>query len=356
MTGYMEDPYLDTPYLSGTVGEDLGMQATLVITQETPLGMQATQSIIDETDLGMQALQVITKTLAVGMQALQLIALRLGSQATQVLYNVTNIRILCNFDSRGSDNTDNWTSTSTASGSFEPVNMNTDIVEQVFRTTGTTVTLTCDTEVVQGVTPDTFAILNHNLTSGASVVVQGSNTAGFASVNETFNMTREETNMFFLVPFPDFPFSQQRFWRFLISDPTNSDGFIQIGAILFGSSTIFQGDCITDRISKKTTHFADKVETEGFTNVSNDRALKFGVGIQFRNLNFGLGNYSNLRDIFDTARTTLKCLWIPDPRNPSRFAIFGKLRGIPTEQHNVKGDANEDLDFVTFDVDVDEAL
>ena len=41
---------------------------------------------------------------------------------------------------------------------------------------------------------------------------------------------------------------------------------------------------------------------------------------------------------------------------PARFGVFGKLTELPTEEHNVMGDANEDLDFVTFNVDIDEAL
>jgi hypothetical protein len=128
---------------------------------------------------------------------------------------------------------------------------------------------------------------------------------------------------------------------------------LQIGTIVFGSSIIFQGECFVDQVTRSTKHFSDKIETEGFTNVSNDRALKYAVGLDFRSLRYNRGNYNNIRGVFDFARTSLKCLWIPTPQYPQRFAVFGKLASIPVETHNVKG---ETLDFVDFSIELDESL
>jgi hypothetical protein len=241
------------------------------------------------------------------------------------------------FPSRGTSGT-NWTASSTMAGDFSPYNLNTDIVEEVWRSNNVLsgLSLVCDSEVPQGIFVDTLAFLNHNLTTSASVVWQGSNDAGFATVpfTETFSMTA--TNFYWVAP--TLPLAGYRYHRFLISDPTNSAAYIQIGTIVFGSAIIFQGECFVDRVIRSTKHFSDKVATEGFTNVSNDRALKFATSLEFRSLKYNRGNYLNIRNVFDTARTSLKCLWIPTPQYPSRFAAFGKLQAIPDEQHNVKGD------------------
>ena len=87
--------------------------------------------------------------------------------------------------------------------------------------------------------------------------------------------------------------------------------------------------------------------------MSNDRALKYAVGLEFRRLRYNRGNYNNIRGVFDTARTSLKCLWIPTPQYPQRFAVFGKLPSIPPEVHNVKG---ENMDFVDLSIEVDESI
>lgn len=273
------------------------------------------------------------------------------SQVTQVLYNTTNLRIMCDFPSRGTSGT-NWTSNSTAAGDFSPYNLNTDIVEEVWRSDFVLsgIVLTCDTELPQGVFTDTLAFLNHNLTTSASVVWQRSNDPGFATVDTVvFTITVDN----FIWVAPTLPLSGYRYHRFQISDPTNSNAYLEIGTIVFGPSIIFQGECFVDRVVKGTKHFSDKVLTEGFTNISNDRAVKYNVALEFKNLNFGRGNYRNIRAVFDYARTSLKCLWIPTPQYPLRFFTFAKLAAIPDESHNVKSAA---LDYIDFNILTDESL
>jgi len=63
-------------------------------------------------------------------------------------------------------------------------------------------------------------------------------------------------------------------------------------------------------------------------------------------------NYQNMLNVFDDARTVLKCLWIPTPEIPKRFMVFGKLTKIPEETHNVK---SNDKDYINFTIEVDEA-
>jgi hypothetical protein len=68
---------------------------------------------------------------------------------------------------------------------------------------------------------------------------------------------------------------------------------------------------------------------------------------------YGKSNFQSMREIFDYAGVTLKCLYIPVPQQASRFAVFGKLADIPAEEHNYKG---ADADYVDFSIDVDESL
>jgi hypothetical protein len=114
-----------------------------------------------------------------------------------------------------------------------------------------------------------------------------------------------------------------------------------------------QGESFVDTVRKRKIHFSDKVQTEGFTNVSNDRALKRAINIDFQKIAYARGNYKSLVGVFDYSRTSLKCLWIPDPLKPDRFAVFGKLTTMPEETHLNMG---EGADYVDFAMEVDESL
>lgn len=272
-----------------------------------------------------------------------------NTQVRKALYNTTNLRILWEFPSRG-DGT-NWTSNSTAAGDYSPNNVNSDIVEQIWKSDGDVagVYLICDAGAPVFV--DTLAILNHNFTTSASILFQGSNDPGFSTIGTQITIQSTRDNIYYIAP--SLPTLSYRYWKISIDDATNADGFLFAGTIIFGSATIFQGECFVDQVIRSTTHFSDKISTEGFTNVANDRAIKNATSLEFRSIRFNRGNYNNLREIFEEMRTSLKALWIPTPQYPSRFAVFGKLTEIPQETHNVKG---EDLDFVNFQINVDESL
>lgn len=275
------------------------------------------------------------------------------SQITQVLYNTVNLRILCDFDSRGVSGI-NWTTNSQMAGDFDINNLNTDIVEQVWRSdTGdlTGLSIGFDSEISQGIFVDTLAILNHNMTTSASITWQASNDPGFATIGFSEVVPSARTNIYWIAP--TLPTTAYRYHRFLIEDTTNPAGYIQWGTVLAGTSAIFQGEGFVDQVVRETTHFADRIPTEAFSNVSNDRALKFAVSLEFRNLQFNKGNYNKLREIFENDRTSLKCLWIPTPKYPSRYAVFGKLASLPAERHQ---DFGADHDYIGMEIKVDEAL
>lgn len=285
-------------------------------------------------------------------QADRLGALRLNSQVNFSLYAVDKLRVLLDFPSRGADGL-NWSvlSGGTAMGHFNINNVNTDIEEEVYRSLSTTVEIVCDTQVTQGVFIDTLAMRNHNLTTSAQVIITGSQVADFSSIGLLVTLPVETLNMYYIAP--SLPTQAFRYIKIQIFDPTNTADYIQLGTIVFGAAIILVGEDFVDQVTLATKHFSDKVMTEGFSSVSNDRAIRRAVSLEFKNILYTSGNYRNLRRLFEQARTSLKCLWIPTPLYASRFACFGKLSTIPTETHN---DLGLTQDYVGFTVEVDEAL
>lgn len=348
--GYLEEfGYLeDWPYLAPRICVTGAMQFEGVGKRQNFYGLQFQGLITKQQSYGVQFQGKIYTSQPVGLQVEAITITPVGMQVRVAIYNTTNLRIMYDFPSRGETGT-NWTASGTAASStnaFSVNNLNTDIVEQVWRSDGSpSVTLTCDTQRTGGVFVDTIAILNHNLSGGATVEVQ------FSDNNITYstyaNMNVEQENMYYIAP--NLPLEAHRYWRFVINDTGNFG--IQIGTIVFGSSIIFQGECFIDTVRFGKRQFKDQVFTEGHTNVSNDRGKKRFLGLEFTDLNFGKANFRQLRNTFNDVGTILKALWIPTPQTPSRFAIFGKLEEIPEETHNTRGE-----DYVSLSIRVDESL
>ena len=372
--GYLVDDYLTGAYLSESLCVSLPAQFNVQILDLTKsLGAQFNAQILDfKKNLGAQFnVQILDSQKITHAQFNSTITKALGAQFQVLLYNTTQTRILCDFLSRGLPTSQggtggqNWTATIggvpiTKVGDFSPNNLNTDIVEQRWESTAgsiANVNLDVDTEISQGVTIDTLAILDHNFSSGGTLTLQGSNTSDFSVINTVINLPITGDNIYYIAP--SFPTSsdQNRYWRFNINDPLNSDNFLRVGTIIFGNAVIMSEDtCITDRIKRTNKHFADRIRTEGFTTVSNDRTIKRKIDLRFENIKFGSGDFQKLDQIFMTSRTSLKCLWIPFPGTPGRFAVFGKLAQLPQEDHNVKSTADVDLDFVSFNLTIDESF
>ena len=371
--GYLEDPYLSDPYLRRICAQG-GMQAEFLIVETMPLGQQSQFNIVDKPRaLGMQAEFTILAETAIGQQADFVTLYALGMQCNIALYNTNNLRFMYEFPSRGLSGASgtnawgnaagsglSWKSNSTEAGDFDVSNLNTDIVEQVWRSdlgTVTGINLDCDTERPQGVFLDTLAILNHNLTSSAVVNLIGSNTSNFSVIGTTIplEVRDDDPNIYYIAP--SLPNVGYRYWRIAIDDSSNPDNYIQIGTIVFGDSSIFFGECFVDEVEFQLKDYADTVNTEAFTNVKNSRAQKKLLRLDFRSLAYQKANFRLMRTLFREARTILKVLWIPtpDPVNQeymARFALFAKLTQIPIEKHNHKGG---DADYVSFTVELDES-
>jgi len=350
--GYLVDDYLMMPYLVTQICAHMRTQTEFKLVKNEPVKSQFDRRVTKSQSFKAQAIMTIYDQAELKAQFNRVASFRINTQILFALYNTTNLRILYQFPSRGTSGT-NWTVVSggTEAGDFGVNNVNTDIVEQVYRSTATTCVLQSDTQVTQGIFLDTLAILNHNFTTSATVLLQGSNDVSFGSIPFTETLAVEKTNLYYIAPY--LPLTSYRYWRIDVTDTTNPDGYIQMGTIVFGSTIIFNGECFTDEVVRRKIHFADRVRTEAFSNVSNDRALKYSVSLNFRKLNYGRANYENLIEVVDYVRTSLKALWIPTPQFASRFAVFGKLSEMPVENHKVIG---EDADYIDLDITVDESL
>jgi hypothetical protein len=349
---YLVEPYLTQPYHSGCIKVPVGLQANIVGRNTKRFGFQSSVTISKTVSLPLQSRLTITQTNFAAMQA-TLSGIKYHAFQTRiVLYNTTNLRILTDFLNRGTNGI-TWTATSTQAGDFSPNNLNTDIVEQVWRTANgaiTNVEIVCDTQVPQGVFVDTLAILGHNFSGSATVFFDGSNDIAFNTLETVPVSLEREPNAYWIAPVQ--PLTSYRYWRLRISDSGNQDGFIRIGTVVFGSSVIFSGECFTDVVKFGRKQFTDSVFTEGFTNVKNDRGQKKNLALDFKNLEFNRGNFKNIRSIIEKQSTILKSLWIPTPQYPSRFALFGKMTELPSESHNDRGAGH---DYVDVAINVDEA-
>lgn len=368
---YLNDTegYLEESYLAEKMCAFQGMQFRAAIDSAADddfMGVQTQLKIIDilKTE-GMQTKFVIEDQLNLGMQANLVSTIDLGMQANLVIYNKTQLRILDIFKSRGVSNeydgvangdNANWTAVQAmASGNLGNLgNLNTDVLEQRIQTAdGVTALfeLRCDTGA-SNTFVDTIAILEHNLTKSATVTVQGSLVGDFSSIEFSYVMETELDEMYYISP--SLPTQSARFYRFLIQDSTNTDNNIKIGTIIFGSSKILTpSECFQNPVSYGLKHFKDTINTEGFTNNSNDRATRKFLSLNFVQLNFSTGNYKTLKNFYREAKTDLKCLIIPRPTQPSSLAVFAKLNSLPSESHYAIDDDNHHVDLT---LDWDESL
>lgn len=361
--GYLVQPYLTDPYLVLKICAEMGMQAKMIVKTQMATGQQAQMVIKSTKTTGMQAKMVVKADRHYGMQAQMLKSTRTGLQATLIIYNDTQLRILQLFTSRGTAalGGNNWTTNSQASGDFSVNNVNTDVEEQVYRSASKTgVEMISDTGVVQGVTIDTLAIRRHNLTRDATVQVQGSMSGSFGTINVTFDVPVELLHMYYIAPtFPTGSANQNRYWKLLISDPSNPNPYIEIGAVLFGNSQIVSVDeSYENPLRQGKKHFSDKLPIEGYTTDQNDKALKKWLKLSFSQWERVKGNFRMVEAYTDFVRTSLKALIIPAPKYPSRYAVFAKLKQMPEFEHNNVSDIDDPdgrAEYMDFNLEWDEA-
>lgn len=182
------------------------------------------------------------------------------------------------------------------------------------------------------VQPDTFALLNHNLTELAVVQLQGSMTADFSAPAFTLPILWTEKHMVLLQNVG----IKYKYYRFRLLDPTNQCGYLELGRIVAGTSFTFTKDeDITDDITIQTDDLAYKTKTEGFFRAFNQRVKVDKLSIKFAKLSSTTDdeNYQGMMTMMNTVGETYPFLTIVDPFDQGFSMIWGVIDNLPSRMY-----------------------
>lgn len=379
--GYLEDPYLEGGYLLGDVYS--GLPVELDVFQTGVLGIELFALSLDNDATGIQL--IVSETLGyvhcegkgyleedylenpyladhlcvgLGVELDVTVRRGLGIELLVRNYNDKLCRVMCDIESRG-DSTTNWTSTSTMTSTTDSFNINNvdnDLEESVWRSaTGvvTGVVLNNDAGAGNTVTVDTIFMRAHNFTSSAAISLQLSDDPTFTVIGQTIPIVITDSEEFYYIA-ADAPLSGYRYSRTTIDDPTNSNGFLQIGVYGYGQSEVFEEKCFVLPIESEDTEYADVIRTEAYTNKMNFRARRRKLRMNFKNIVYDSQDWKRLQRIIDCAGITQKALWIPTPQQPYRYASWAKLKKLPRYRNNDIGSGNQS--YIDFTLETDEVL
>lgn len=258
------------------------------------------------------------------------------------------------------------------SSQHAPLNLKTDIVEQVFSFRASSPAYVIFNAAVtpdpirikyRTVSIDTIALINTNLTHNAIVRLR----LGYAAheiiptATHSFvarriidiNTARPngESNVIKCLALPTEPYAGLMLEIF---DPSNPEEYVYVGRFLAGLSLQLTNDeSYEDRIRYTEQVFADTAEISGYNRIANYKTTKRRLELDFANINIHRNNFRDLLRFVRYVKTTKKALIIPDWRNPYMFSVYAKLAEMP--EYTVKF-----LDGVTghasFSLRFDESL
>lgn len=226
--------------------------------------------------------------------------------------------------------------TSTFPGDHDKKNLTTTPLRETWRSldVSTTIEIVIQANDLTDA-PDVFALLNHNLTDGAIVQLQGSMTNNFASPAFTFNFTWAEKHLV-LVQDLGLPY---QYYRIRITDPLNPCGYVEIGRIVAGKAFTFQNlEDTTDDFAISVDDLAYKMKSEGFFRASNERVKVDKLQLRFDKLLTRAPdntNYLGLIAMTQFVGETLPFLTILDPEEPYFELIWGQLDIMPSRAFSV---------------------
>lgn len=295
----------------------------------------------------------------------------LGIEVEHTRYNIGLLRILWEIASDGITNS-NYSASSNASVDKNVINLKSDITEQYWQSTGkSSEWFVFDVGEDQTLAIDTLAFIDTNFTTSAIIKLQGSGAgnsalpadwglvpyiqigdSGAIDPDALVNPTdANEKNRIWVSP--TLPTKAYRYFKVSISDTTNKDGVLRIGRFVAGKSLIFTTENCLDVIQFKKENYKDEFKINGFTSVSNNRAIKKKMDITFKNLNrIQYVNYKRLMTYVSYCRDTLKALVFIDPSDTYQFTVFSKLRQMPDEVHTY---ISNDTSNVELTLSYDEA-
>lgn len=219
--------------------------------------------------------------------------------------------------------------TSQASGDHDKVNLTTNPLRQTWRSadlgTQEIVIAANDTNFV----PDVFAILGHNFSEDAVVILYASFTNNFTVPALTLPFTWNEKHMVINASLG----SAYPYYKIKIIDPTNECGFLEIGRIAAGLSFTFtNNEDITDDFQVTTEDLASQTRTEGFFRASNERVKVDTLTVKFMKLDSRPGFDTNYKGLYKMTRfvgTTLPFLTIVDPFDTYFVLHWGQAKMVP---------------------------
>ena len=256
--------------------------------------------------------------------------------------NTTGISFLYEFD-LGNKHIDDpaqniLSVTSTKEGDFLPEYLTSDSTRERWRSDGVLAIqeIIMKAEIKSNI--DTFAILGHNLTEEATILLQANISNNFAAPPVNINIPWRKENIVWLSELGD----EYEYYKISILDPINPCGFIEIGKIFGGRAfTLTNNEDITDNFTIAKKDMADQMKTEGYFRQSNQRIKYRTLSGSFAKLETKDGstneNYLGLRDMFDYVGTSVPLLTIADRDNPDLFTAWGQFTAIPTESHTTNG-------------------
>jgi hypothetical protein len=171
---------------------------------------------------------------------------------------------------------------------------------------------------------DLIAIIGHNLTSGAVISITAGTTTAYSDLAFSINY-RETTAFRFLVDGAE----TYRYWRVLIMDSTNTDGYIDIGLMVMGATMpitrMFYGD------TRQRVH-------SNFGQISEFGAEHINRGYRVSKLTAPFNNLSKsdmdllLAMINDCEGNLIPLFIIPDTSGTDGY--FGRWAVDPTRLHD----------------------
>lgn len=172
----------------------------------------------------------------------------------------------------------------------------------------------------------------YNLSSSAEIRIQANATANFSSpaIDQvlTFNNDFEIASHYFNTS------QTYRYWRFVVKDPANPRGYVNLGVVILG-----QSDQIDDPENGFTFTQSDNSNITR-TDYGQEYADTYPITTQL-SLDFSLMEYTTAEKLillFQRVGVRFPVFIAMDPAgsffNKDCFAIYGKFRGNLTQKHN----------------------
>lgn len=240
--------------------------------------------------------------------------------------------------------------TSTATGDFDKVNLTTDDISRVWRSSSVLTQQEIVIKADVNTEMDTFAILNTNFTEDAIVYIEG----GYNQANWQAPPFRnrlivdEDSDPCHLVFASEGFGAAYPFFRVTVLDPTNTDGYIEIGRIVGGSAFTFENnEDMTDNYQVSNKDQSEKMKTEGYFRPSNENVIVRALRASFQSIETAVGvnaNYTGYRRFYRNVKTTKPFLVIVNRANPNVFSAWVQLNTLPTDSFQVNQRVNFSLD------------